>query len=229
MLLVGDSMAAFLGVQWHNLASEYGVRLINYGIVGCGLTSTGEVMVKGQAVTDEKSPYFNNVKCGNWPDYWASEVRTFHPQVAALLFGPFEVRDHLENGQWMHIGMQAFDNLELANLQRAVSVLSAGGAKVVFFTSPYYNQGEQLDGSPWPEDDPTRVNRFNALLREVAARYPRTVKVIDLGGYLSPGGRYTSVIRGVTVRNAADVHIAPGGAAMLAPLVFPQIVDLGQP
>ena len=79
-----------------------------------------------------------------------------HPQVVSLLFGPFEVRDHLIHGHWIHIGMPAFDQLELTQLQRAVSVLSAGGAKVVLFTSPYYDQGERLDGSPWPEDDPSR-------------------------------------------------------------------------
>jgi peptidoglycan/LPS O-acetylase OafA/YrhL len=228
MLLVGDSMAALLGLDWAHTAPEYGVNLLNYGIVGCGLTDTGEVRIEGQAITDEQSPYFSQVKCGDWPHYWASEIDKFHPQVAAMLFGPFEVRDHLLNGKWVHIGMKAFDQLEVANLQKAVSVLSAGGAKVVFFTSPYYNQGEQPNGSPWPEDNPARVNDYNALLRKVAASHPRTVKIIDLGGYLSPGGHYASVIRGVAVRPAGDVHVTTGGAAILAPLIFPQIVKDAQ-
>ena len=146
-----------------------------------------------------------------------------------MLFGPFEIRDHLVNGQWIHIGTPAFDKLERAHLQQAVSVLSMGGAKVVFFTSPYYDEGEQLDGSPWPADDPARVNRLNKLLREVAATHPGTVRVIDLGGYLSPGGHYASVIRGVTVRTSLDIHVTPAGAAMLASIVFPRIVRLAEP
>ena len=58
-------------------------------------------------------------------------------------------------------------------------MLSMGGAKVVFFTSPYYDEGEQLDGSPWPADDPARVSRLNKLLREVAATHPGTARVIE--------------------------------------------------
>jgi hypothetical protein len=229
MLLVGDSMAEILGADWQHLAPHYGLRLYNYGIIGCGLTTTGEVKIKDQVFSDQRVAEFPNVKCGNWPKYWADEISTLHPQVAAMLFGPFEIRDHLVNGQWIHIGTPAFDKLERAHLQQAVSVLSKGGAKDVFFTSPYYDEGEQLDGSPWPEDDPARVNRLNKLLREVAATHPGTVRVIDLGGYLSPGGHYASVIRGVTVRTSSDIHVTPAGAAMLASLVFPQIIRLAQP
>jgi hypothetical protein len=229
MLLVGDSMAAFLGREWQTLAPRYGVQLINEGIVGCGLTSTGKVMVQGEEISDESSPYFSSVKCGQWSQYWTTQIDQMHPQVAAMLFGPFEVRDHLVNGQWVHIGMPAWDTLELSNLQRAVSVLSAQGARVIFFTSPYYDEGEQFDGTPWPEDDPVRVNRWNALLRQVAAGHKGTVSVIDLGGYLSPGGQYASVVHGVAVRWATNIHITPAGAALLAPFVFPQIDALAQP
>ena len=175
MLLVGDSMAELLGTDWQHLAPHYALRLYNYGIIGCGLTTTGEVKIKDQVFSDRRAAA---VKCGNWPKYWANEISTLRPQVAAMLFGPFEIRDHLVNGQWIHIGTPAFDKLERAHLQQAVSVLSMGGAKVVFFTSPYYDEGEQLDGSPWPADDPARVNRLNKLLREVAATHPGTVRVI---------------------------------------------------
>lgn len=228
MLIVGDSMAEFIGSEWQHIAPGYGVQLKNYGVVGCGLTSTGEVLVQGQVTNDTHNPYYSAYKCDNWPRYWAEQISQFHPQIAAMFFGPFEVRDHLMNGRWVHVGMKPFDQLEVAHLQEAVSVLSAGGAKVVFFTSPYYDEGEQPNGSPWPEDNPARVNLYNSLLREVAASHPQTVKVIDLGGDLSPGGHYTSVIRGVTVRYYEGVHPTPGAAALLAPVIFPQIIKLAQ-
>jgi peptidoglycan/LPS O-acetylase OafA/YrhL len=229
MLLVGDSMATYLGGDWRTVAPRYGVQLTNEGIIGCGLTSTGRVIVQGEAISDESAPYFSGVKCRRWPQYWTNQIDLTHPQVAAMLFGPFELRDHLLNGQWVHMGMPAWDNMEISNLQRAVSVLSAQGEKVVFFTSPYYKQGEQLDGAPWPEDDPARVNRWNALLREVAAGHKGTVSVIDLGRFLSPGGHYASVVHGVAVRWATNIHITPAGGALLAPFVFPQIVSLASP
>ena len=71
---------------------------------------------------------------------------------------------------------------------------------MVLFTAPYYEGFEQLDGRRWPEDEPRRVDRFNQILRDVARRHPRVVRVVDVGGVLSPNGRYTERIGGVAVR-----------------------------
>jgi peptidoglycan/LPS O-acetylase OafA/YrhL len=228
LLLVGDSMAEDLGENWQSVAAHYGIALHNSGLQGCGLTPTGEVMITGRVQTDEMAA-FVPVPCANWPELWAEQTEQLHPEVAAMLFGPFEIRDHLLHGQWVHIGMPVYDRLEVAHLERAVSILSSHGAKVVFLTSPYFNEGEQLDGSPWPEDNPKRVDRWNTLLREVAARHPGTVTVIDLGGHLSPGGRFADEVHGVAVRSPINIHITQAGALYLAPWLFPQIVKLVYP
>jgi len=69
------------------------------------------------------------------------------------------------------ISQPAFDTYLSAELAQAVSVLGATGAKVVIATEPYNRRGEQPDGSLYPEDDPSRVDKWNQL---VAARARRS-------------------------------------------------------
>jgi lysophospholipase L1-like esterase len=47
--------------------------------------------------------------------------------------------------------------------------------------------------------------------------------VVDLGGRLSPDGRFTMEIDGVTVRSDG-VHLTPAGVQWLAPWLLPQLV-----
>jgi lysophospholipase L1-like esterase len=75
----------------------------------------------------------------------------------------------------------------------------------------------------WSFDEPERVNQWNALLRTVAAAHSATVRVVDLGGRLSPDGRFTMEIDGVTVRSDG-VHLTPAGVQWLAPWLLPQLV-----
>jgi lysophospholipase L1-like esterase len=107
-----------------------------------------------------------------------------------------------------------------SELNQAISAASSTGARVVLLTAPYYAGVERPDGGSWPEDDPSRVDRFNTLLRAAAARAPGDVQVFDLGALADPDGRYTSVLDGITVRRSDGVHFSAGGADLLAPAVL---------
>jgi hypothetical protein len=67
---------------------------------------------------------------------------------------------------------------------------------MVLMTSPCFFQGEQPDGSPFPEDDIHRVLTYNRLVRQVAAEFPSKVTVQDLYSMACPGGRFTSMLDG---------------------------------
>jgi hypothetical protein len=82
-----------------------------------------------------------------------------------LLVGRWETMDRLHDGQWTHIGDPSFDAYLSGQLQQAFTVLGATGARLVVATEPYNRRGEQPDGSLYPEDQPDRVTRWNALLR----------------------------------------------------------------
>ncbi len=106
-------------------------------------------------------------------------------------------------------------------------VLGSTGSTVVLLTAPYYQQPEQADGQPWPEDDPARVNRYNALLRQVAAASHGRVVVADVGARLDPGGHFTTTVDGVDVRFTDGIHVTPAGARLVAPWLLTLAARLG--
>ena len=120
------------------------------------------------------------------------------------------------------------------------------GRRVVLFTAPCYDSGEQFDGAPWPEDQPDRVHAYNALVRQVVAANPQTATLVNLDGVVCPGGVFKTQIDGVTVRAPDGVHFPysydPGNpqaaldsgpqvmafGAWIGPRLWPSIVAAGQ-
>ncbi len=193
MLLVGDSMAETLG--WGigaGVGDDYGLAVIDAGQPDCILTA-GEFRVKSAAPQQAGFPCQVTSTSGGWPAYWAGLVARYHPRVSVFL-GRMDIMDHLFDGRWTHVGDPAFDAYLLSQMERAITVLSAGGGQVALLTSPYYDSGEQADGSPWVEDDPARVATYNSLLRKAAAAFPGTATVIDLNRIADPDGRFTFTV-----------------------------------
>ena len=229
VMLVGDSEASFLGFGLGPAAPDHGVFYAGDGVFGCGLT-TNTTRFHGGLVDGSWGQRGGHdiVSCRTQLARWQTDVDTYHPDVVLVADGEYEVRDQRTPSGWAHIGTRAFDAAQVAALTRAVAVLHSGGATVGLLTAPYYHQLEQADGNPWPEDDPARVNRYNALLRQVAAASHGAAVVIDLGGRLDPGGRYTATIDGVQVRFSDGIHVSQAGAALVAPWLLTQVADLGR-
>ncbi len=216
ILVVGDSVAQTTGIGLRDTASQFGAVLVDAGVLGCGVARGGPMLDRGNVDTPLSI-------CEHWPQMWASDVSWVNPDVAVVMSGPWEVLDRYHNGRYEHLGEPDFDAYIAQELELMVQVLGAKGAQVVFFTSPYYNHGEQPDGSPWPQDDPARVDRYNALLEQVAARHPDRVSVIPVGAMLSPGGHFSTVVDGVVARFSDGVHVTEAAGAQLAPKVFPEL------
>jgi hypothetical protein len=101
---------------------------------------------------------------------------------------------------------------------------------MVLMTAPCYSQGEQLDGTPWPQDDIQRVQKYNSLVKEVAAEFPSKVTLQDLYAMTCPLDKFVPTLGGVPLRDPDGIHfsIAPGtGAALLAPQILPLWEQLG--
>jgi peptidoglycan/LPS O-acetylase OafA/YrhL len=226
-LLVGDSEASFLGFGLGEESGRYDVNFTDDGVIGCGLLQ-GVTRLRGVAIPDVMGIRSGSaVPCGNQAVRWAADLNTFHPDVVLLADGEFEVRDNLIHGTWMHIGDPAFDKLELAKLEGAVHVLRSTGAVVVLLTGGYYKQPEQEGGQSWPEDDPRRVDRYNAMLRQVAATFPSGVFVENLNKHLNPSGHYQQTMDGVNLRYDDGIHITAAGGRLIAPWLLSQIHQLG--
>jgi peptidoglycan/LPS O-acetylase OafA/YrhL/lysophospholipase L1-like esterase len=209
VLFLGDSVAETLAA---GLRDGDGIDVVNGGILGCGIATGGPYRYFG-------GQYDDLPQCARWPITWADAVRRADPALVAVLVGRWDVMDRKHDGRWMHVGDAAYDAYLGAQLDRLVTILA--GRRVAFLTAPYYKRGERPDGGRFPEDDPARVDRFNAIVRSVAARHPG-VEVIDLNAALAPEGVFTKTINGVLVRYDG-VHVSPAGARLIQPWLWRQI------
>ena len=134
---------------------HYGVKVYPEAALGCDLdlapSRLGGVVYQGQP----------GVNCGSWQSDWRHDVRKVHPEVAGLLIGRFELADHFYGGSWVHVGQPGWDRHLSLELDQAVTILSAGGARVALFTFPYIDPPlEQPNGSIYPENDPAVGQRL---------------------------------------------------------------------
>jgi peptidoglycan/LPS O-acetylase OafA/YrhL len=219
VLLVGDSIAYMLGNGLGLVSHQYGINLYNLGLPGCSLEDS--------AYRIHDSVVAPPSQCATRQAAWTLELELQKPQVVVFV-SRLDIVDRLEQGTWVHIGESAFDASLRADLDHAVTLLSATGARVVLATTPYYSSGETLDGGSWPEDAPWRVRQFNVILRQVAAAHPGTVSVLDLNRIVDPGGHYQSVINGVPVRSSDGVHFTWAGDFWLAPRILPHLRALAK-
>jgi hypothetical protein len=195
-------------------AGASGITLIDHTNLGCGIVQGGPYRYFGQN-------YDDNATCDSWPSRWAAQVAADRPDEVLLVTGRWETMDRVHDGQWTHIGQQDFDAFLSSELRQAVRVLGATGAKVVVSTEPYNRRGEQPDGSLYPEDDPSRVDRWNQLVAAQLAVTPSVAK-LDLNAKLCPGGSYTWDVDGVQVRSDG-VHLSPAGVRWLSPWLVTEL------
>jgi hypothetical protein len=186
-------------------------------VLGCGIASGKPYRYMG-----EIDPYPRD-RCGAWETRWRRVVISRPTDVVAVLIGRWEVVDQVIDGTWTHVGLPSFDRYLRQELERVVDATTTRGAHVVFLTAPYCSRGEQPDGTTWPEDDPSRVDAVNALIRSVAARHPGTAQVIELGRRTAGGEHeYVEEVDGVDLRYDG-VHFTAAAAQWLQPWLVHQL------
>jgi hypothetical protein len=181
---------------------------VNHTLVGCGLVRAGKYRYSMES--GEPKP-----ECLSWPSRWAGQVANDRPDVVLLVVGRWETVDRFKDGQWTHVGDPAFDAYLSGELRQALDVLGSTGARVVVTTEPYNRRAEKPDGTLYPEDQPARVNQWNALVRRVVAQYPNAA-VLDFNKKLGPGGAYTTKVDGVRMRSDG-VHPTAEAVKWLTP------------
>ncbi|WP_334145160.1 hypothetical protein [Rhabdothermincola sp.] len=88
---------------------------------------------------------------------------------------------------WRIPGDPVLDDWLRRSIGESIDVLASTGARVVWLTCPYispvYSPQNFMGRGPYKEADPARTDRWNQLVREVAATRPEVV-VWDLAGLL---------------------------------------------
>jgi len=219
-LLVGDSLAVTMGLGLvRGSVEHFGVRVINKGVLGCDLDNLDAV---SSGVHDIPLS-----SCRTWRALWSRQIDALHPEVVGLLAGRWDITDHLLHGKTVSIDQPAWNRHLEDEMNQVAAVLGAKGAKVVLFTLPYLAPPEAPDGSVYPENRKSRVDKYNQILRRVAASHPGQVTVIDLNAILDPAGHFQEVIDGVTVRWADGIHVTKAGGQWIEPAVLPIVAQLG--
>ncbi|HEY2565764.1 MAG TPA: acyltransferase family protein [Acidimicrobiales bacterium] len=220
-MMVGDSLAVTMAIGLEvKSVSRFGVRVINHETLGCDLDDL-KAMVSG-TIADPVS------NCRFWRTLWPKYVAQSKPEVVGMLMGRWDITNHLENGHVVHIGQTGWDDHLYEEIDQAVKIFSAHGAKVVLFTMPFIDPPEEAaNGTPFPENDPVRVTEFNAILDRVASHNSQTVTVVDLNKQLDPEGKFQTVVDGTAVRWPDGIHISKPGGEWLQPFVLPTVAQLG--
>jgi peptidoglycan/LPS O-acetylase OafA/YrhL len=222
VMIVGDSDALTLGLGLGSVSNYYGDDIYVDGLLGCGVLSGGLIDDKGNI-----GPQGGPQSCSYWESDYRYDVNSQNPDVAVLLVGRWECLDHNWGNGWEHIGEPAFDSRLRSSLATAINILHSNGEPVILMTSPYFSQGNQPNGAPWPQGLPSRVNEFNKILRQVASQYPKFVTVFNLNKLADPGGQFAYTINGVQIRNSDGVHFVPQGAVYLSKPIFAAINKVG--
>jgi peptidoglycan/LPS O-acetylase OafA/YrhL len=201
----GDSIAWTI---MRYLPPTPGLAFTDYTTIGCGIARGGPYRYTGATLNQKR-------ECDTWPDRWSQRVSHDKPDVVLLIVGRWEVVDRMNAGGWTHIGEPGYDAYLRGELNRALDILGSTGAHIVVTTEPYNRRAEKPDGSLYPEDDPDRVDEWNALLRSVA-KTRRNVSVLDLNAKLTPNGYYTNRVDGIRMRSDG-VHPTPEAVKWLTP------------
>lgn len=192
VLVVGDSWGAALSLGMEAVARQHEdrkVTVIKAARGGCGIVQPTRIAVAGGLVP--------RLQCNKWPELWRGLVDRFHPDAVLLETGYFDAnirqvlpgRDHAAS-----IADPGFRARFDRQIDRAIRVLSAGGARVFLTTvssppKPFWNR---VNGG-W-------AAAMNDALLAAARRNP-AVRVLDLRGQMctAPDRDCPTRISGISV------------------------------
>jgi len=222
VLLVGDSVGLSLGWGFEREGPALGLSTWNKGGMGCGFLSVDEERDDDGQWVSERAEL-----CKRWRSGWPSDVQAFQPDAVVILFGPWDTLDLKVGGDVLEVGSPEWHAYAWSQLESAVDTFSTSGAKVILLTAPCFKPRDMalaptISGQHlrvWP------VEPLNSLYGEFAQQHPE-ISVVDLDGFICPGGEYSDLtIDGVKIRSDG-VHFTPEGAAVVARWLAPQIEEI---
>ncbi len=191
ILVAGDSTGLAVAVGLHNFADQRGgMKVASVARSNCGLVRGGRLLDKN-AETD--------YRCPNWQPIFDDAVKRFRPDVVLVVDAIWEITDHQIPGDtvWRSVGDPVYERYLMAELGAAFDTLHAGGATVAVMLYPHIDLNRGDPGSkPYPGGQWSRMDRYNEILRRIAAGRP-FMRTVDFQSYARtfPGGEMDATMR----------------------------------
>ncbi len=182
----GDSTALVVGGGiLYAAPSTGGVEEVSGGAwVGCGLGIGG--YYRSTVLANYEG--HTRPECDAWPATYARVINKTRPDLALMLVAPWDVMDRKLAGddKWRSFGDPVYDRWFQSEMLRAVDVLTAHGATVVWLTSP------QVANIPSPRRPPQRARRgaTQPAARQGGRAGLREVPRLDRSGQRAPARRH---------------------------------------
>ncbi len=213
VLIVGDSVAGTLV----NGLRRQGLDVVDESFVGCKVVR-GTIRINADKVQDGDCP---------WVTGWAEDLAREQPRVVLLESAGFELLDVRPHGasDFLVPGTPAWARYWKSEWQQAIDTLTSTGAAVVIptvaCTEPKADNGE-LDISR-SAFNPKRVRAANEVLEDLALDNGDRMVLVDLNGYVCPGGRYTDRLHGVDPLRVDGVHYTNAGSDLIGKWLAPKL------
>ena len=213
----GDSVSWSLAAYLPSYEGQLEISINS--VQGCGIARLPEIRIRERMQT-------NYPNCPRWDEIWRRRLNATDPDVAVVLLGRWELTDRVLGGEFRHVGDPDYDAYLRTELNLALDILLSRGAHVVLLTSPYNRRYERPDGGLYDEDLPERVDAWNRLLREAAAKHEGRTTVIDLNRRVCPDGEFTWSVDGIPLRSDGLHFTVDGVRRWIAPWLMPQLARI---
>ena len=229
VVVVGDSTSCTLLSGLEAVGPSYDMRFNNAAMIGCGVVS-GEI-----------APYFFNGqnletgtdRCQGFANVIETHaIERYRPSL--IVWGSTDERNSIVNDtsggrKVLESGSSEWRSVMLQRIDDRVEEFIATGAKVILLLEP---PSVRVGNQTQPDAADIAFERMNDLLRDVAARHPNQVAVVDLESRVCPAGPpcpYVVDGFGATVATATeairpdDTHYLPLGALWVAEWLVPRV------
>ena len=195
VLVAGDSTAVALAVGLRGHAAvAHDIEVGSVARLNCAL-APGGIRRNGWTEQDDQG------MCPDDAERVKQAALKFQPDVVIVVDVLWEVTDRKipGDGTWRTLGDPTYEQFLRERLGRMYDSLTVTGAHLALVQYPHIETGRgdaTKPDKPYPANDPARMDRWNAMLGEMAAARPNA-SVVDLrswtmtqpGGELDPGFR----------------------------------------
>ena len=229
---IGDSTSCSLLPGLEAVGASYGLEFQDGAVIGCGV------------VSGEAAPYYNasgvNISdstkiCQSLANRVETQaIERYRPSV--IVWGSTEehgsIVDHTASGdRVLDAGSSAWKSVMLQRMDdRVVEFLDTGAKVILLAEPPPLQSGTSVDAID------VDYEQMNALLKEVAARHPHHVAVVNLAARVCPHGppcplvvvgahpKPTSVVQAIAQGIRPDlIHYSPTSSLWVAKWLVPKI------